>query len=190
MKKLLICLITLGSVCASGNVISNGSLESLSFNQEMEGKEDYLKQINKMYKEGVQPKPEEVLNTLWSGRCFNLSEPSVAIGYSLHLKPRHNRALGPLGQTYEVVDYSGDYPDFFDTMELEDFLPQAKAADYVPVTFSNGHIQVHHGLEGYTQKLKMDVSGKYLVERSVQTATTNRNAGEWRCYYFRVDTQK
>ena len=193
MKKMLIGLVTLGSIIsATASALEiNDPLNVKLSNTQVEEDKTYFETLGDLYSKGVRPDISKLTNKAWAGRCFmkaNPNEPKAG-GYVFRVKKGAD--VGPIGAgnvSYEAAAYYGnDLPDAFDHMELKDVLENLSDSG---VPFASAKILTDSIsiaiAENATASIKL--SGKYLV---VEGRETDPKAGDidvngvfGRCYYF------
>jgi len=123
-----------------------------------------------MFKDGKAPDLKASTVGVWSGRCFEKSNPNEAISAGITIREKKSNP-----SIYEMANYwdKSQPANYFDDKSLE-----ALADDLAAVYFNEIKIKKNSAV---TKTLQLSQYGNFLIEK-----TNARSDDKTRCYYSKV----
>lgn len=203
MKKILVGLLTIGSLSSSASMLEiNGPLDQKFFNAQVKEDKSYFEVLGDMHKTGTIPSLTKLINVAWAGRCFrpeNENNPRNGGTVFRAIK----KDAGPISKThYQSFNYDlGDLmpANFFDDKSISQILStdfwnnlglgfDLKQSD-IEKAFNDVIIINDSVFRKYnsTKTSSLKLSEKYLVEEissSDDAGPIGKSKVVERCYYF------
>jgi hypothetical protein len=189
MKKLLIGLLTLGTISTHASMLEiNGPLDGKFFEEEVSQGKSYFDTLGDMFSKGTRPEPTKLKDVLWAGRCFFASKPNepTNTGYIFRETDSNSEDVGPIGNMniYEARGFykSRSAPNYYDTLTLEEAMKEMHLK-FLKISITQTSL-VSEDSNSF-QVVKQ--SGKYLVLEVKEKLAVGYEASaniSCRCYYF------
>ena len=189
MKNVLTVILVVFSAVSYSNDEVNGPLDEKMFDKEVNENTSYYEALGDMFQSGSKPEVSNLIEVVWSGRCFQKKAPYKPLNGAYHFRKKRNEDVGPLGDSvifYEALSLWQPHkvPNYFDDKDLltllaisRDYRRVSVRSNSYEITFSNGN------------KSALRVSGEYLVEELRDIPIGVGPLGKeyevfGRCYYF------
>ncbi len=196
MRNVMIsAVVVLASLNSFAYQEKNIAMGEKLFNTENREEQNYFDTLGRLFKSGVTPDLNKLIDVAWAGRCFTKGQPSEPVNGGYMFRVAQQPDVGPLGserkQQYEAVTYwnPGKLTDYYDSMDTSEALSALNDTDkFYKIEQNANAIEFSHTENG---KTRLRLSGEYLVEeisgkegKDVGPLDPPKYTAYIRCYYF------